>query len=89
MSTEAAYGLLWTGDGRQGGRVCFNSCAEQSHKATGEEQLKQRVVQLSESPAPPPCCWSLPGSLEGPAPPPSSWSRLDPQMIVQLSMGVQ
>ena len=25
-------------------------------KATVEEQLKQRVVQLSESPAPPPCC---------------------------------
>ena len=32
---------------------CFNSCAEQSHKdnvrrATVEEQLKQKVVQLSE-----------------------------------------
>ena len=32
---------------------CFNSCVEQSHKdnvrrATVEEQLKQRVVQLSE-----------------------------------------
>ena len=32
---------------------CFNSCAEQSHKgnvrrATAEEQLKQKVVQLSE-----------------------------------------
>ena len=29
------------------------------------------------SPAPPPCSWSLLGSLEGLAPPPSSWSRLD------------
>ena len=41
------------------------------------------------SPAPPPCSWSLLGSLEGPAPPPSSWSHLDPQMIVQLFMRVQ
>ena len=55
---HTAYYGRGTG-GREGGFVLtavWSKVTKTVRKATVEEQLKQRVVQLSESPAPPPCC---------------------------------
>ena len=47
---------------------CFNSCVEQSHsirKAAAGEQLSSKTIHpaMTDSPAPPPCSSSLPGSV--------------------------